>query len=280
MFKFLLLFFISSIFLFAATPKLYKPIGDPIYNEIPAVISLSKMNYFKKDKVQFLDFINKAKSHKKLGFTYDRKKKQKTLTKVEQRTYLNGIRRLDKSLRQIYFIVKNTLPRIIKTNYTKTFYRLLKTRLDILYLDPKTAKSIKAYKYKLNKRKRIARQKQVKKEKDAKTAHYNFLRSSKNLDGKWKGKNTQKETMSASFHDDIVYLTYASKGQVQVFKGSYKIYKNTFTFNIQQRKRTKKDISHIKKVKFQRKYIIKKISKTQLNLQYKDETIYLKRKSN
>ena len=277
MHKLFILFVMSIGYLFASTPSLYKPIADPIYKEIPAVISLSKMSYFKKDKKIFLDFIQGAQKNKKLGHKYDKKRRNKTLSKNEQKQYLANLRILKKQLQSIYVIVQTSLQKIIKTNYVKTFYRLKRTNIDILYLDPRSASSIRKFEKKLNKKKRIAAQNKIRKNKADEQAHYNFLRSSKNLDGKWKGKNTTGEKMSASMHENILYLNYISKKSITVFKGKYKISHNALNFFIEHRKRTKADISHIKKVHFSRIYKIKKITEKELVLQYKDETIRLKR---
>jgi len=275
--RFFILIVMSTFYLFAATPNLYKPIGDPIYKEIPAVYSLSQMSYFKKDKKILLDFVQAAKKNKKLGYAYDKKRRNKSLSKQEQKAYLTELRVLKKQLQSIYTIVQTALAKIIKTNYVKTYYRLKRTHIDILHLDPKSAYAMKKFEKKLNKKKRIAAQSKANKAKADKLAYYNFLRSSQNLNGKWKGKSSTGEKMSASFHDNILYLNYMSDKVVTVFKGKYKISHNAFNFHIQHRKRTKADISHIKKVNFSRIYTITKVTESIFNIRYKDEIISLKR---
>lgn len=277
MFKLFIFIFFASISLFASTPNLFKPIGDPIYKEIPAVISLSQMSYFKKDKALFSRFIQAAKKHKGLGHAYDKKRRNKTLSKKEQKEYLAELRILKKKLQSIYIIVQTALSKIIKTNYVKTYYRLKRTHIDILHLDPRSVSSMKRFEKKLNKKKRLAAQSKASKAKADKKAYYNFLRSPKNLDGKWKGKSSTGESMSASMHDNILYLNYMSEKVISIFKGKYKISHNQLNFYIQHRKRTKADISHIKKVNFSRIYTIIKITENNFNIQYKDEIIRLKR---
>jgi len=276
MYKIFLLFLLSSLCLFAATPKLFKPIGDPIYKEIPAVISLSKMHYFKNDKKMLNNFIQDAKATKKLGFTYDKKRKQKTLTKQEQKDYLDKLRDLKKQLKTIYSRVRVALSEIIKKRYVKTFYALKRTRIDILHLDPKSASKIRKFEYQLTRKKRLAKQKKAAQLKADKLAYYKFLRSDKNLNGKWKGKSNDDTKMAASFNKSTLYLTYKNPKDTLVFKGSYKITKNTFDFFIEHRKRTKSDISHIKKVVFGRVYTILELSENKLVLKHKDEIISLK----
>jgi len=277
MFRLFLSVLLFNISLFAATPKLFKPIGDPVYYEISAVVSLSQMHYYKKDKTLLDSFVTKAKKHKKLGFTYDKKRRASTLSKQEQKIYLDGLRELKKQLQSIYIIVRSDLQVIIKKNYVKTFYRLKRTQLDILRIDPKSAKAISNYERKLNKKKRLAKQKKTQQAKDDKVAHYHFIRSNENLNGKWKGKSSDGTKMLATFTKDDLYLTYKTKKDTIVFKGTYKIKKNDFKFFIEHRKRTKADISHIKKVNFERVYRLLDISEANLKFKYKDETISLKR---
>lgn len=278
MLKFITLFLLSSLCLLAATPRLYKPIGDPIYNEIPAVISLSKMTYFLNDKTFLVNFVQEANQHKKLGFSYDKKRRNKTLSKEEQKNYLDGLRSLKKQMQHIYGLVREALPVIIKKNYVKTYYRLKKTKLDILFLDPKSVSIMKKFEKKVNAKRRAQEKQRALKEKNDKVNHYNFIRSNKNLAGKWKGKGSDNNIMSATFINDIIYLTYHNDKETTVFKGKFSIIKNDFHFYIQQRKRTKSDISHIKKVNFERTYKIISISEKELFLTHKDEVIKLYRK--
>jgi len=235
------------------------------------------MSYFKKDKQLFLRFIKAAQKNKKKGHTYDKKRRNKTLTKQEQKQYLAELRVLKKQLQSIYSIVQTSLMKIISINYVKTYYRLKRTHLDILRLDPKSVSAMRRFEKKLNKKKRQAAKNKALQVKEEEHAHYDFLRSPKNLSGKWKGKSSTGEIMTASIHGNILYLNYISKKSVTIFKGKYTIKHNNFNFHIEHRKRTKADISHIKKVNFSRSYTIKKISEKLLTLQYKHEVITLKR---
>ncbi|PHR56732.1 MAG: hypothetical protein COA44_07735 [Arcobacter sp.] len=235
------------------------------------------MSYFKKDKKMFLNFIETAKKHKKIGHLYDKKRRNKNLNKKVQKEYLDGLRVLKKQLQSIYKIVQASLTKIIKTNYVKTYYRLKRTHIDILHLDPRSVSAMKGFEKKLNKRKRITTQNKLAKTRADKQAYYNFLRSSKNLSGNWKGKSNTGESMTASMHGNILYLNYSSKKIITVFKGKYKISHNNLNFYIEHRKRTKADISHIKKVHFSRIYSIKKITENSLTIQYKDEIIRLQK---
>ncbi|MDF1880938.1 hypothetical protein JHD50_06405 [Sulfurimonas sp. MAG313] len=275
--KTFILFLLLCLYLSASTPNLYKSVGDPVYTEIPAIISLSKMNYFKKHKLVLRSFISTAKQQKNLGFAYDKKRRNKTLTKKEQKEYLTKIRDLKKELRSISRIVQKDLLTIIKINYVKTYYRLKKTHLKVLRLDPKSAKAGSQFEKKIHHKRRLAKLEKEQQKKRNKIEYYKYLRSSKNLDGKWKGESSDKTTMYASFHGKTVYLSYQNPKDIIIFKGSYKIRNNRFLFFIEQRKRTKASISHIKKVHFERIYKVSKITEKDLILKYKDETIYLKK---
>lgn len=275
--RFSTLFLLCSLYLFAQNPQLYKALGDPVYNEIPSVISLSKMPDFQKKKKELDNFVLEAKRHKSLGLSYDDKRRNKTLSKQEQKEYLSQLRKLNKELYNIYNIVKLELSIIIKNKKVNTLQRLKRTNIDILHLDQNSAVSIKTFEDRLNKEKYLAKKKKARLDKENRRAYYNFLRSDKNLNGRWEGKNNDRSLMSASFDKGILYLTYFNKNDTNEFKGIYKVNKEDFNFFIEYTKRIKSDISRIKKVNFGRIYRIIKITKKELVLEYKDETIYLKR---
>lgn len=277
MYKFSTLFLLCSLYLFAQTPELYKSIGDPVYSEIPSVISLSQMPYLKKEKKELDSFVLEAKKHKSLGLVYDDKRRNKTLSKQEQKEYLHQLRKLNKELYNIYNIVKSELSIIIKNRHINTLQRLKRTKIDILRLDPESASSIKTFENRLRREKQLAQKKKAEQNKKNKLAYYNFIRSDKNLNGKWEGKSSDSSLLSASFNKSILYLTYFNKNDTNELKGIYTINNENFNFFIEYTKRIKSDIPRIKKVNFGRIYHIMKITKKELVLKYKDETINLKR---
>jgi len=277
MYKAFLLLVVFYFELFAATPKLFKPVGDPIYKEIPAVSKMAQMSFFKNQKHVLLGFVKKAQSHKRLGLSYDKKRRNNTLNKAEQKAYLDGLRSLKEELTAVYLIAQEGLHRIIKKNYIKTFYQLKKTNIGVLRLDPKSVSAIKNYDRRLNRKQKLAQQKKAAQEKEAVITRYNELRSAKNLNGRWKGKSSDGAKLLLVFKADRLSLHYERAKDTNIFKGKYSIHKNSFNFKIQQRKRIKADLSHIRKVQLQRNYQIKTITEKELVLSYKDELLRLKR---
>ena len=277
--KLLTLLFVCKLSLLALTPTLYKPIGDPVYSEIPAVTSLSEMTYFQKEKTQMQGFVQRALQHKKLGLSYDKKRHSKTLQKEEQKIYLKGLRELDHELKNIYGVVRRALNDIIKSHDVKTFYRLKRTKIGLLKLDPKSAADVRKFERKIERDKRLRREKKIKQDKAAKIAYYRFLRSPKNLNGKWSGKDMEGTKMSAVFEKNRVRLNYLYPKETTLFKGSYTIKKDDFKFLIEESERRKSGVAHNKKVNLERTYKILKLNEKEFSLQHKDEIIRLKRKN-
>jgi len=277
MHKYLLFLTLLTLSLFSATPKLYKPIGDPIYKHISSVKKMSDIGYFKNEKKQLLSFIKNASDHKKLGFAYDKKRRAKTLTKEEQKAYLNRLRSLDRELFAINGLAKDALPVFIKRRYIKSFYQLKATKLSFLRRDADSAWLVKKYTRELNKKERLRQQEQAKKLKHDKVAYEKMLRSAQNLNGTWKGKSSDKTDLITVFKEDKLALSYLGKKKTNLIKGIYTINK-TLNFTMQIRKLTVEGRSHIRHINIKRNYKILKVSETELILQYKDETLTLIRK--
>lgn len=277
MHKHLTLLVLFTLALFSATPKLYKPIGDPIYKYIGSVKKMSDIGYFKKEKKELLTFVKKASAHKKLGFSYDKKRRAKTLSKEEQKAYLNTLRALDRDLFTINTLGKDALPIFIKHRYVASFHQLKATKLSFLRRDTDSAWLVKKYSRELNKKARLRQKKQAKKLKNNKVAYNKMLRSSKNLNGTWEGKSNNKALLTAVFNEDKLSLSFKTQNKTNIIKGVYTLTK-TFNFSMQIRKLLIEDRSHIRHINIKRQYKVMKISETELVLQYKDEVLRLSRK--
>ncbi len=276
MHKYLLLLLLLTLPLFSATPKLYKAIGDPIYKQVLSVKKISDIGYFKNEKKELLAFIKRANRHKKLGFTYDKKRRANTLTKEEQKNYLRGLRDLDKELFSINTLAKDALPVFIKRRYIKSFYQLKSSQLSFLRQDSESAWLVKKYTRELNKKKRLRQQREAKKLKKDKVAYDKMLRSAKNLNGTWKGKSSDKSSLTALFNGDKLSLTSINKNKTNIIKGKYSLNKK-LDFTIYIRKLIIDNRSHIRHVNIKRRYEVLKITQKELILQYKDEKLILKR---
>jgi len=277
MHKHLTLLLLLTLTLFSATPKLYKPIGDPIYKYIPSVQKMSEIGYFKNEKKQMLVFVKKAKTHKKLGFAYDKKRRTKTLSKQEQKAYLNTLRTLDRELFAINTLGKDALPVFIKRRYVQSFHQLKATKLSFLRRDADSAWLVKKYSRQLNKQQRLRQQKQAKKLKNDKVAYQKMLRSSQNLNGTWNGKSSDKSSIKAVFNENKLALSYITKNRINFIKGTYTVSK-TLNFSMKVRKLMVEERSHIRHINIKRNYEIVKVSETELVLKYKDEVLKLNRK--
>jgi len=276
MHKYLLFFLLLTLSLFSATPKLYKPIGDPIYKQINSVKKISDIGYFKNQKRELLAFVKRANTHKKLGFTYDKKRRNKNLSKEEQKSYLKELRDLDKELTSINRLAKDALPVLIKRRYIKSFYQLKSSKLSFLRQDSTSAWLVKKYSRELNKKERLRQQKEAKRVKNDKIAYKKKLRSYAHLNGTWTGKNSDKEMVSAFFNNDKLSLTYKTKNKTNIIKGNYHLNKK-LSFRIKIRKLIEDKRAHIRHINIKRSYEVLKITEKELILQYKDEKLSLKR---
>ncbi len=276
MHKYLLLLLLLTLPLLSVTPKLYKAIGDPIYKQVSSVKKISDIGYFKNEKKELLAFIKRANRHKNLGFTYDKKHHAHTLSKEEQKNYLRGLRDLDKELFSINTLAKDALPIFIKRRYIKSFYQLKSSQLSFLRQDSESAWLVKKYTRELNKKKRLRQQREAKKLKKDRVAYEKMLRSAKNLNGTWKGKSSDKSSITALFNGDKLSLTSINKNKTNIIKGKYSLNKK-LDFTIYIRKLIIDDRSHIRHINIKRRYEVVKITQKELVLQYKDEKLTLKR---
>lgn len=274
--KLFILFLLLTLSVSANTPDIFKSVGDPVYSEISAVEKMLKVRYFKEKKLLFKEFVTKAKAHKKLGLLYDVKRKNKTLSKEEQKEYLNTLRELTKQLKHIYFIVHKALPIIIKKGYKKSFYQLKSSGLDILHNNRRNVLMIKNYDQKLKRQKERAKVDQAKRDKERKVAYHKMLRSAKNLNGTWKGKSNDGSKLLATFKAEELTLSYIKPQKTNVLLGTYRIDKE-FHFTITKRELIKSKNTHVRHINLKRSYTIKKITESELILTYKDELITLKR---
>ena len=276
MYKILVLLLTINLCTYGAMPKLYSAIGDPLYQEIPAVEKMSKINYFKNNRAQLDSFIREAIEHKRLGLLYDQKRKKKTLTKDERQMYRNTLHELEKKLLSISIIAKKGLSDIVANNQAKYFRQLTQTQLEILKKDPNSVAEIRAYAKKLR-YKQYLRQKRVEKQAEhKKEAYEKMLRSAKNLNGTWKGKSSDGSAVTAYFEQEKLSLHYTKEEHSNIYKGTYTVGK-ALDFHIYKRELIKAGVTHVRRIGLQRQYELLSISKKELQMRYKAETIVLKR---
>jgi len=274
--KALALFLAVSFCTYAAMPKLYSAIGDPLYQEIPAVEKMSKIKYFKNDRARLDSFVRKANEHKRLGLLYDIKRQEKRLSKDERQMYRNTLRDLEKKLFSISAIARKGLSDMIANNQAKNFKLLTQTQLDVFKKDPKSVAEIRAYAKKLRRQQYLHQKREKKQAKNKREVYEKMLRSPKNLNGIWKGKSSDGSPVTAYFEQEKLFLHYTRAEHTNIYKGTYTVDK-VLDFHIYKRELKKADISHIRPIDLQRQYEILNISKKELHLRYKAESITLKR---
>ena len=276
MYKVLVFLLATSLCAYATMPKLYSPIGDPLYQEIPAVEKMAKINYFKNDRAQLDSFVREASEHKRLGLIYDQKRKKKTLSKDERQMYRNTLRELEKKLLSISAIAKKGLSEMIANNRATDFKKLTQTQLGVLKKDPKSVADIRAYAKKLRHQQYLRLKREEKQAKHKKEAYDNMLRSAKNLNGTWTGKSSDGSSVTAYFEQEKLSLSYTKKEYTSIYKGTYTV-ERALDFHIYKTELVKAGVTHVRRIGLQRQYELLSISKKELQMRYKTETITLKR---
>lgn len=190
---FLLTMLLSSALLFAATPKIYASIGDPVYRSVDAVRTLSGYKTFRADSKRFFDYVLQAEAAKKEGFWLDTHRHSPE-AKRRSKAYLELLRQLNLTNKQIEKIVKNTTLTAIKKHHVNTYYAIKKSKHPVLKSDAELRRAMNRFERRL-----AQERKQQQKAKAAKRAKY--LRSYGNLKGEWQAKTDSGEKIRFTFVD-------------------------------------------------------------------------------
>jgi hypothetical protein len=189
---FLLTMLLSSA-LFAVTPKIYASIGDPVYRSVDAVRTLSGYKTFKTDGKRFFDYVLQAEAAKKEGFWLDTHRHSPE-TKRRSKAYLELLRRLNLTNKQIEKIVKNTTLTAIKKHHVNTYYAIKKSKHPALKSDAELRRAMSRFE------RRLAQER--KQQQKAKAAeHARYLRSYGNLKGEWRAETASGEKIRFKFID-------------------------------------------------------------------------------
>lgn len=270
MIRFLFLL-VSALSLYAATPKIYSTIGDPVYAAVGPTRQLSTFKTFKEDRALFSSFADQADTAKEEGFWLD---KYRLLPEAKKRSqlYLKTLRHLQRINAQISKIVKDTTMAAIKKHHAKTYAAIKKTHHPVFHDDAELRRAATRFEQQL---KREYRNAQKKKQRRYKA----YLRSSKNLNGTWKGK-TAEGKVHFRFKGNALSITKISPKLTQRLQGKWQIKGNTLTIDLHSITNTRSDgIPHTRKSHVTLTMQIQKISKKSLLLfdTRRKETIHLLR---
>ncbi len=274
--KIYIILLIIGVYAYAAMPKLYNAIGDPLYREITAVEKMSKIKYFTNERAELERFVREASEHKRLGLVYDLKRQEKTLSKDERQMYRNTLHKLENRVEKISSIAKKALSDMIANNQAEAFRQLTQTGLQVFKKDPKSVAEIRTYAKKLRNQQYLRQKREAKQAKNDKESYEKMLRSDKNLNGVWKGKSSDGSTVTANFEEEKLSLHYTKAEHSNIYKGTYSANK-TLDFSIYKRELIKAGNSHVRRIDIERSYEFLRISKKELHLQYKAESITLER---
>ena len=209
----LLLLLFASL-LYAANPKVYAPVGDPVYNDAAALKKLSRLKMFRTEKKNIERFVAEVNRIKKTGFELEH-----TKDKESAKNYLQHLRTLSKENVRLTSVVKTKLRNTIKKEWPQTYRKILASGHSILKSDTELKREMQRYNAKLKKREDAARELSKK-----------MLRTPKNLYGKWQTDAGLKQVWKFDGHSLLVHKE-DGKGK-QRLSGTWKIEADHFIFTI------------------------------------------------
>ncbi len=205
-----------SLLLFAGHPKIYSSIGNPLYNAIGPTKKLSTFVVFKDHRREFENFVKWAGDAKREGFWLDSHKGAPDFDARSKR-YLKRLRNLQQYNSMISHYIKDETLTAIKKHHVRTFNTLTASAHPVFKRDKELAKACKRFKRQLKRERERAHKAKAKREAA-------YVRSYKNLKGRWKGTYESGEHTTFYFRNthDIV-ITRTLKNRTQTLKGRWKI---------------------------------------------------------
>ncbi|GEM_PF-3236184 len=211
-----LLFLFLTLALHAAVPKTFSSIGTPVYTAVEPTRKLSRFKTFAGDRELFLSYVEKAEKAKKEGFWLD-KYRLLPEAKKRSRAYLETLRYLEKVNAQISKIVKDATLKAIRKHYVKTYFAIKKTHHPVFRSDPDLRRAAARFERRLKREKHEAEQRK-------KQRHAAFVRSYRNLKGRWKGKSDRGEKTLFHFKSaSLLVITHTTPQKTQTIEGRWKI---------------------------------------------------------
>jgi len=273
-FRYLFLFFILFSTAVLAYPKMYASVSHNVYKDLKAINTLSHVKAMKAKRGELSNYVKRANKEMKLGYWLD-KNKANPKSKQKSRDYLSEIRYLSHQNKILTEFIINTTFDTIYTDKPRSFYEIMKSNHRIFLQDRELKAAIKKYRKKLRKREaRRAKQKSEQtKQKELKKKMY--LRSSKNLNGKWMEKAEKLTTFT--FKGKNLQIKFQDEKSSQKIIGTYTTTLEKLVFSIKTIVRYDKEgTEHKRNTSIKREYHILKANKKSLLLQlHKDESYSL-----
>lgn len=257
----------------AANPKLYAPIGNPLFDSLSYTKKISKLYAFERQKQQFNAYITQLQKAKTTGLRLDEYAKSQEINEYRD-YYLSSLRKLEKLEIEINNIIKSTTLQAIQNKNTIRFYAIMETKHPFLQKDPTLNEAITRYQYTLKQQKAKALQaKQVAEQK--RRQHRNaFLHSFANLKGVWQGIQDDTTVKLHFLSKTNFIMEKQDDKHQQIIKGNYRL--NNDVLNLTTSSITNINVqgtSHTRNRVVNIPFLIKTIDEKTLSLQPKHHSL-------
>ena len=271
--RYFILGLILTSWLFAANPKTYASIGDPVYNSVAATSKLITVEKLTVDFNLIQKYIEEANQARKEGFWLD-KYPYLPESETRRKAYIDTLRTLGGYNKQISKIVKDTMLKAIKSNDYTSYLQLKKSRYPVLTDDADLKREIKNYEAQVRQQ-TIAREKrhQQKKHKD--------LRSIGNLKGQWKSVSDQSTIILNFENEKTLSHQSISENTALTLEGEWEINQEQLVIKVSSITRQRTDRpAHTRKSTIILTYTVMQISNETIILEDKNsKALYFNKSS-
>ena len=266
--------FVFSVLLLASTyPKIYSGLGTLLYQTEKPTRHLAKSRMFKQEKKQLLTYVETLNKTKKLGFWCDKHTKDPHY-KNNKKKYIKALRSLEKENAKIEKLLRQKIDFTITKGWIKSYYYLKQSQHPLFKKDTNLKKRMERFENRLKREERQRKEQRKRANKKKKEAKENYLKSPKNLNGKWVMK-TGEETRVLMIKNHNFTLMHRTPQAIFELQGRWNIDKNIMSFTITTIIQTRiGKPSHARHAKVLRKFKIEKISSKQLHIRENRNTVY------
>jgi len=223
-----LLFFLTFSTAYAANPKIFSGVGDPVYDTVSPLEKLQKLKIFKPERGAMLNYINEARAAKKEGFAIDRAAGS-AAAKPKINAYLQTLRRLEKENGRLANVVKEQTRLAIKKKSAPTFYAIKNSRHPVLTDNRSLRAEIAVYERRL---KQEAKKRRLE--------NYRYYRTADNLGGSWVSRGNGAVT-TLTFRKNGLTMQRQSADEELLMRGDWRIEKEFLIFTVTTVERQEKE---------------------------------------
>ena len=256
----MLLLLLLTLAVYAGTPKIYSTVGDPVYGTVDAVETLSTYKTFQGDRELFLSFVRQADTAKEEGFWLD-KYHLLPEAKARSKAYLKTLRKLKQLNAQISKIVKDATLDAIGKHHEKTYAAIKKSAHPVLKEDRELRQAMLRFERRLAGEHQQRQKEQAQKQAD-------WLRSSENLKGAWRGTAADGDALVYRFSGkNRLVIVIQNTEQLQTLEGTWRIDSNMLRVALNRITNQRSDgVPHVRETDVRLSFEIRGIGKKSMDL--------------